>query len=380
MSVRTIHDIAAVLLGCLSVYVTMIHLSTPALRGVRWVAIAYCSAAIGIVLRQDHRSNPAIVLGNLLITFLGIAFYWGLAQLLQKKRLNLWLLLFLAPVLLGQLYFLYVDPQMVPRAILFHAILALQALCIVDLLLRNGIRQTRFPRIGLALLFLYWGGLQTFLACSTAFHNHTRTLAYAQQVDGRFVLLPLLPAVLVCLGFLWLAMTQLQNELEHQSNTDVLTGLLNRRALQRAAAREIAHAHRHNSPLALVLLDLDHFKDINDRHGHESGDAALALTAQCLTHNLRAEDLVARIGGEEFVALLPDTDEFQATLTAERIRNGIENLCLEPLHKDAALSASFGVTRLQPGDTTLEQLLSRADQALYQAKKSGRNRVHTRWA
>ena len=101
MSVRTIHDIAAVLLGCLSVYVTMIHLSTPALRGVRWVAIAYCSAAIGIVLRQDHRSNPAIVLGNLLITFLGIAFYWGLAQLLQKKRLNLWLLLFLAPVLLG---------------------------------------------------------------------------------------------------------------------------------------------------------------------------------------------------------------------------------------------------------------------------------------
>jgi diguanylate cyclase (GGDEF)-like protein len=379
MSVRTIHDIAAVLLGCLSLYVALIHLSTPALRGVRWVAIAYCSAAIGIVLRQEYHSKPAIVVGNLLIAFLGVAFYWGLAQLLQKKRLNLWLLLFLAPLLLGQLYFLYVDPQIVPRAILFHAILALQALCIVDLLLRNGIRQTRFPRIGLALLFLYWGCLQTFLACSTAFHNHARILAYEQQVDGRFVLLPLLPAVLVCLGFLWLAMTQLQNELEHQSNTDVLTGLLNRRALQRSAAREIAHAHRHNSPLALVLLDLDHFKDINDRHGHEGGDAALALTARCLTKNLRAEDLVARIGGEEFVVLLPSADEFQAILTAERIRNGIENLCLDPLRKDAALSASFGVTRLQPGDTTLEQLLSRADLALYQAKQSGRNRVHTRW-
>jgi diguanylate cyclase (GGDEF)-like protein len=380
MSVRTIHDIAALLLGCLSLYVTLIHLSTPALRGVRWVAIAYCSAAVGIVLRQEYHSNPAIVLGNLLIAFLGIAFYWGLAQLLQKKRLNLWLLLFLAPVLLGQFYFLYVDPQIVPRAILFHAILALQALCIVDLLLRNGTRQTRFPRIGLALLFLYWGCLQTFLASSTAFHRHTRILSFEQQVDGRFVLLPLLPAVLICLGFLWLAMTQLQNELEYQSNTDVLTGLLNRRALQRSAAREIAHAHRHNSPLALVLLDLDHFKAINDRHGHEGGDVALALTARCLTKNLRAEDLVARIGGEEFVVLLPSADEFQATLTAERIRNGIENLCLDPLRKDAALSASFGVTRLQPGDTTLEQLLSRADLALYQAKKSGRNCVHTRWA
>jgi len=380
MSVRAIHEIAAVLLGCLSGYVTLIHLSTPALRGVRWVAIAYFSATIGIVLRQESHSNPSVVLGHLLISFLGIAFYWGLAQLLHKKRLNLWLLFFLVPVLLGQIYFLYVDPQTVPRAILFHAIIALQALSIVDLLLRSRSRETLFPRIGLSLLFLFWGGLQIFIACSSAFHNHNRTLAYEMQVDGRFVLLPLLPAVLVCLGFLWLAMTQLQNELEHQSNTDVLTGLLNRRALQRAATRAIAHARRRNSPLTLVLLDLDHFKDINDRHGHEGGDAALALTAQCLTRNLRAEDLIARIGGEEFVALLPETDEPQATLTAERIRYGIETLCLSPLRNDITLSASFGVTRLQPGDTTLEQLLSRADQALYQAKKSGRNCVHTRWA
>jgi diguanylate cyclase (GGDEF)-like protein len=361
------------------VYVTLIHLSTPALRGVRWVAIAYCSATLGVVLRQVSHSNPSVVFGNLFLTFFGIAVYWGLAQLLHKKRLNLWLLLFLAPVLLGQFYLLYLDPQVVSRAILFHAIIALQALSIVDLLLRSGARETLFPRLGLSLLFLYWGGMQTFLACASAFHNHAPTLAFEQQVDGRYLLVPLLPAVLVCLGFLWLAMTQLQNELEHQSNTDVLTGLLNRRALQNVADRAIAHAHRRNSPLTLVLLDLDHFKDINDRHGHEGGDAALALTAQCLARNLRAEDLVARIGGEEFVALLPETDEPEATLTAERIRSGIENLCFSP-RRNLTLSASFGVTRLQPGDTSLQQLLSRADQALYQAKKNGRNCVHTRWA
>jgi diguanylate cyclase (GGDEF)-like protein len=379
MSVRSIHEIAAVLLGCLSGYVALIHLSTPALRGVRWVAIAYCSATIGIVLRQERHSPSCVLLGNLLLIFLGIAFYWGLSQLLQKKRLNLWLLLFLTPVLLGQIYFFFVDPQVVARAILLHAVLALQAFGIIDLLLRSGTRDTLFPRIGLAFLFLYWGGLQTFMACATAFHNRARSLAYELHVDGRYVLLPLLPAILVCLGFLWLAMTQLQNELEHQSGTDVLTGLLNRRALQHAASRAIALARRRNAPLALVLLDLDHFKNINDRHGHESGDAALALTAQCLLRNLRSEDLVARIGGEEFVALLPETDEPQATLTAERIRYGIENLCFSP-RKNITLSASFGVTRLQPDDTTLEQMLSRADQALYQAKKSGRNCVHTRWA
>src|SRR5271154_3230600 len=158
MSILTIHDIAAVLLVSLSATVTLIHLSTPALRGVRWVAIAYCSAAIGILLRQQGHSNLAIVLGNLLISFLGIAFYWGLSQLLQKKRLNLWLLLFLAPVLLEYIYFLYIDPQIVLREVLFHAIVALQALSIIALLLRNGTRETLFPRIGLVLLFLFWGG------------------------------------------------------------------------------------------------------------------------------------------------------------------------------------------------------------------------------
>ena len=379
MSVRTIHEIAAVLLGCLSLYVTLIHLSTPALRGVRWVAIAYGSAALGILLRQHNHSNLAVALGNLLIAFLCIAFYWGLSQLLQKTRLNLWLLLFLAPVLAEQLYFLYLDPRIVARALCFNAILAVQSFCIVYLLLRNGTRTTLFPRIGLALMFFYWAGLQTVLTYASA-HHHVLRLAYEQQVDGLFLLIPLLPAVLVCLGFLWLAMTQLQNELELQSNTDVLTGLLNRRALQRTAARAIAVARRRSAPLALVLLDLDHFKQINDLHGHESGDAALALTAHCLTTNLRAQDIIARIGGEEFVALLPDTDEPQATLTAERIRSGIEQLRLPHMRNDVILSASFGVTRLQPGDTTLEQLLSRADHALYQAKNSGRNRVHTRWA
>jgi diguanylate cyclase (GGDEF)-like protein len=380
MSVRTIHEIAAVLLGCLSGYVALIHLSTPALRGVRWVAIAYCSAAIGILLRQQSHSNLTTILGNLLITFLAIAFYWGISQLLQRKRLNLWLLLFLVPVLAEQLYFLYLDPRPVPRAVFFNAISALQSLCIVVLLLRNGTRETRLPRIGLASLFFYWGSLQTFLSFSGTIHNRVLPLAYARQVDGRFLLLPLLPAVLVCVSFLWLAMTQLQHELEHQSNTDVLTGLLNRRALQRAAARAIALAERNGAPLTLVLLDLDHFKQINDRHGHEGGDAALALTAQCLIKNLRAEDIIARIGGEEFVALLPETDQPEATLIAERIRCGIESLSMTHLRREVALSASCGVTRLQPGDTTLEQLLSRADQALYQAKKHGRNRVHTRWA
>ena len=379
MNVRIIHEVAAVVLGCLSLYIALIHISTPALRGVRWVAISYGGAALGILMRGECQYRLGILLGHLLLGFVCIAFYWGLSQLLHRARLNLWLLLSLFPILISQSYGLYVAPWITSPAVVFNAVLAFQAACIVALLLRSGSARNRMPRFGLALLFLYWASLQLYIACAEALHHVARTAAYELQVDGRLVLIPVLPAILMCLGVLWLAMTQLQIELELQSNTDSLTGLLNRRALQTAAAREIAHAHRRKSPLALVLLDLDHFKEINDLHGHQGGDAALCVTAECLTKNLRAADLLARVGGEEFVALLPDTDEPQATLTAERIRFALENLGLEYLRKGVSISASFGVTRLLPEDTALEQLLARADQALYQAKKSGRNQVATRW-
>jgi diguanylate cyclase (GGDEF)-like protein len=380
MTVRAIHEISAIVLGCLSVYVALIQLSTPALRGLRWVAVAYGCAALGTMLRAQSPQRLLILLSNLLLASLCITFYWGLAKLLKQNRLNLWLLLSLLPILFSQVYFLYLDPQIAAPAIVLHLVLALQSGCIVALLLGPGLALTRMPRLALVLLFLYWAGLQIFIAGAIALHHRLRTLTFNLQVDGRFLLLPLLPVILICLGFLWLAMTQLQAELEYQSNTDVLTGLLNRRALQQAAVRAIAQARRHNSPLALLLLDLDHFKEINDCHGHEGGDAALCMTAQCLTNNLRSADLVARIGGEEFVALLPETDEPEASLAAERIRCSIENLRMEQPRHDLALSASVGVTRLLPDDTTLEQLLSRADQALYEAKKSGRNRVATLWA
>jgi diguanylate cyclase (GGDEF)-like protein len=189
------------------------------------------------------------------------------------------------------------------------------------------------------------------------------------------VLYTILPIALMCQGFLWLSMATLQHDLEQQSRTDVLTGLLNRRALRDVALREIGSARRRNQPLAVILLDLDHFKSINDRHGHDGGDSALCLTAACLVANLRPIDRIARMGGEEFVALLPEADDRQGVLVAERIRSHIERLGTEHPGTCAPLSASFGITCLQPADTTPEELLKRADQALYAAKNSGRNCV-----
>src|SRR6202035_3883959 len=137
---------------------------------------------------------------NLLLASLCITFYWGLAKLLKQNRLNLWLLLSLLPILFSQVYFLYLDPQIAAPAIVLHLVLALQSGCIVALLLGPGLALTRMPRLALVLLFLYWARLQIFIAGAIALPHRRRTLTVNLQVDGRFLLLPLLPVILICLG------------------------------------------------------------------------------------------------------------------------------------------------------------------------------------
>jgi diguanylate cyclase (GGDEF)-like protein/putative nucleotidyltransferase with HDIG domain len=152
--------------------------------------------------------------------------------------------------------------------------------------------------------------------------------------------------------------------------TDPLTGLANHRAFQERLAQEVARARRYERPLALVLLDLDHFKRVNDAHGHQAGDAVLAEVARRLSAAARGADLVARVGGEEFAWLLPDTDPAGALALAERMRHAVEIL---PFPGVGGLTASLGVAGLdREGDG--QDLFRRADLALIWAKLSGRNR------
>jgi diguanylate cyclase (GGDEF)-like protein len=159
---------------------------------------------------------------------------------------------------------------------------------------------------------------------------------------------------------------------ERRAASDALTGLPNRRAADEAIKRMIAHAGRTVTPLSLVLLDLDHFKEVNDIHGHEQGDAALAAIGQVLAGSVRASDFAARYGGEEFLLLLPDTDRGGAVDVAEKLRRTIETADIRDI---GCLTASFGIAALPEDAVNSEQLLRRADRALYAAKAHGRNRV-----
>jgi diguanylate cyclase (GGDEF)-like protein len=170
------------------------------------------------------------------------------------------------------------------------------------------------------------------------------------------------------------ARTELQVQaakLEELATTDALTGAYNRRRFNDLTLSEAERVRRYGHPLSLLLLDIDHFKRVNDRHGHEAGDEVLVVLAGLIRGEIRATDRLARWGGEEFVVLSPDvTLEGEAEL-AERLRAALA------AHDHASVgkvTASFGVTQHRPGETP-DQLFARADEALYRAKEGGRDRV-----
>lgn len=170
----------------------------------------------------------------------------------------------------------------------------------------------------------------------------------------------------------------LEIELEKLATTDSLSGAFNRRHFSQCAEKEIERARRYGHALTLMVLDIDHFKNINDSHGHHTGDEAIrAVAATCRT-TLRRIDCLGRMGGEEFAVLLPETALEDAGLLAERLREKLAQLRIpseNPQNDDVSLTVSIGVSLWKGGEDSLVSLLQRADSCLYDAKREGRNRV-----
>ncbi len=188
-------------------------------------------------------------------------------------------------------------------------------------------------------------------------------------------------ALLVALS-IWLVRSHLRvlaqrDTMKRLATTDGLTGIANRRHFLAAAEHEARRANRYQLPYSVVMLDVDHFKRINDQWGHPTGDRAICAVARSMAQAARSMDCVARIGGEEFVVLLPETKAEGAAVLAERLRALVENTT-EVLSDDATVvrfTVSLGVASREEGEAPFDSVLLRADQALYQAKTQGRNRV-----
>lgn len=176
-------------------------------------------------------------------------------------------------------------------------------------------------------------------------------------------------------GLVSLEKADLFLQVEELASTDGLTGLYNRRHFEELVRQELERNRRYSRNSAILLVDLDRFKQINDRHGHEVGDLCLQVMARTLVEEFRRSDIIARYGGEEFIVFLPETTTGEAEQAAERLRARVEAQEFVPDAPGTRVTASVGVAYIRAGDTRLDEHVRRADEALYKAKDAGRNRV-----
>lgn len=201
--------------------------------------------------------------------------------------------------------------------------------------------------------------------------------AFSSGQMAILLLAPLVATLLALFGFMVMAMEQIVANKERGARTDGLTGLLNRGALDAAAVALVASWQRYRQPLSCLVIDVDYFKQVNDRSGHWAGDAVLKAIAGALDQSRRASDVAGRYGGEEFCILCPNTDESQATALANRILRKVRGVPLPGKH-GAYASVSIGIAELKgdtgPADMLWQRMFCAADQALYIAKGRGRDR------
>lgn len=224
------------------------------------------------------------------------------------------------------------------------------------------------PPHQLPLAVLFFGVTLIFCMVTSVQHARLRRFSFIDSVHSRHLTTLLQQEV------------KLRRELEEaarvQARTDELTGLPNRRRFFELAEREMERAQRYDEALAVVMLDLDHFKDVNDGHGHAAGDQVLRAVGDACRDVLRTNDIVGRLGGEEFAILLPATRLDGARQFAERLRQSIAACRIGLPGVELTLTATLGVAARELGETLcLDELLARADAALYRGKAAGRNRV-----
>jgi diguanylate cyclase (GGDEF)-like protein len=175
------------------------------------------------------------------------------------------------------------------------------------------------------------------------------------------------------LSYLWMVGRRLETRLTRLATVDPLTGVANRRLVWEKGQRLVARASQRGEPMAVLMIDIDHFKAVNDKWGHATGDVLLVKVAETICGAIRATDIAGRLGGEEFAVLLPESERSTTNTIAERIRTAIEAIEMEST-PDLKCTVSIGWADLIPG-ADWEKLIDSADQALYQSKRAGRNRV-----
>jgi diguanylate cyclase (GGDEF)-like protein len=292
----------------------------------------------------------------------------------RRRRTAVWLS---GLILLGGLPFFLAwsgRPVQWPSDALADLLIALECTITVVLLLRGREQSTRAPRLVMGGFLIFFVGVEA-LRYGVAFPLGTDpdTFGHLEMVS---LVTYIIDTSLLPLALVWMMNARLESDLLQQSIVDALTTVLNRRGLEQALERELARFRRYGEDLTVAMLDLDHFKQFNDRYGHAAGDSILVGVAHLLNHRLRETDVVGRYGGEEFVLLLPHTEAAESAPILQQLCRSVREHADWLAHETVRVTASFGATSTQGRrGIAAGELLHEADVALYQAKQAGRDQV-----
>ena len=351
----------------------------PALPGLARWAVAGGLSVLALIMLLLYGFAPwqvSLSLAQLLIVIALILAWDGFRRFVGHGPLSPLVLAVMVTLVLGWIVVAHLQHSLEIRALGNAALIAVFSSLIARELFSN---PKPIPRAMHATAWIYAANAAVFLIRIVAVHQNTHHVGPLNP-DGvaAFILLWWLCTIIaVTLGMVLMTAERLQADLDSQANRDPLTGALNRRAFSVIADKEKSRSRRYDHSLSLLIMDLDNFKQINDRLGHDAGDALLCRFVAIAEQVMRSEDVFCRFGGEEFVALMPNTTADQALVAGERLRTAFatESAATEsPQDKQAStITVSIGIAELEQ-DEDIESLLRRADAALYQAKDSGRNR------
>ena len=308
-------------------------------------------------------SNLVLWCGLYLI-YLGSEHFFGLTP-----RMGPWLAL-LAVGLLVMSWFTLIDPSYHVRLVFSTLLRGFLLGMMAWLVLRQG--ANTFARV-LAVCVLSSATAVQLMRVVTSFVNPVGSSIFdTDPFQLIYITSYAFLIFLLSISLVLLASERLRTELEHLATHDSLTNALNRRYINEACNKELERCRRHGRSMALIMMDLDHFKAINDSYGHQAGDQVLVNFVAKINALLRQPDLLGRFGGEEFVVLLPETSLEEALIVTERIRE----VCILNKHEPSC-TVSMGMTTNNHDSDTVDTLMGRADGALYRAKANGRDRVET---
>jgi len=383
MATRDVLVVGTILLCCACLGLVIAHLGSRVLKGLRWLAGAFIAGALGVAVILVIHSAPVPyrIIANTLLLLAYVSLHVSILEITGNDSL----IPRLGLILLAIQAALYPIFQWLHQAekfamVTLGVVLAIQALQTAAYLrarLKEGLMASISLSISLLVGFAAFNVVRSMVVLTLGLPADPGAANPLELASGIVYLVAALG-----LGFsvFWMTSMQLRLDLERLASTDPLTGLHNRRAFLTYCEKELMRTLRAAEPVSLVLIDLDHFKDVNDRHGHDAGDAALCAVASHLRGAVRENDILARWGGEEFIVLLPGASSEQAVQVAQRLRLCIESISL--LHNGRVdawssirLAISAGAVTATGAIESLDSLLRTCDEALYSAKAAGRNTV-----